>query len=62
MFKKIFYQKYFQNKYFQKNTFAKFISKKNTFAKHIFEKQGGSEAPLLPAGPRLISSDSEISA
>ena len=57
MFKKIFYQKYFQNKYFQKNTFAKFISKKNTFAKHIFEKQGGSEAPLLPAGPMLIPSD-----
>ena len=57
MFKKIFYQKYFQNKYFQKNTFAKFISKKNTFAKHIFEKQGGSEARLLPAGPMLIPSD-----
>ena len=29
---------------------------------NIFSKKGGGEAPLLPAGPRLISSDSEISA
>ena len=38
--------------YFQKNTFAKYVSK----------KKGGGEDPLLPAGPRLISCDSEISA
>ena len=41
----------FFEKYFQKNTLAKYFSEK-----------GGGEAPLLPAGPRLISSDSEISA
>ena len=28
----------------------------------IFLKKCGGEAPLLPAGPRLISSDSKISA
>ena len=44
-----------------KNIFTKNISEKNIFTKNIFEK-GGGEAPLLPAGPRLISSDSEISA
>ena len=35
---------------------------KNTYGKYFFKKKGGGEAPLLPAGPRLISSDSEISA
>ena len=28
----------------------------------FFQKIGGGEAPLLPAGPRMILSDSEISA
>ena len=48
---KIFRKKYFCQKYFQKKKFTK----------NIFEK-GWGKAPLLPAGPRLISSDSEISA
>ena len=39
-----------------KNIFARYISKKNTLAKYISEKK------VLPAGPRLISSDSKISA
>jgi len=69
------YTNYFQNKYFvnktSKKNSGKNISGKNIFTKNISEKtlltiiflnKGGGEAPLLPAGPKLISSDSEISA
>ena len=51
IFKKI--QKTNSSKIFPKKYFAKFFSKKS-----------GGKAPLVPAGagPRLISSDSEISA
>ena len=52
IFTKNNFQKKIHQKYFQKNTFAKYFSK----------KKGGGETPLLPAGPRLILSDSEISA
>ena len=54
-------KKIFHHKYFRKNIFTKNISEK-TLLTTIFLKKGGGEAPLLPAGPRLISSDSEISA
>ena len=53
--KKYFHQKYFfiyHQKYFQKKYFWQIF----------FQKKGVGEAPLLPAGPRLKSSDSEISA
>ena len=53
---KIFHHKYLRKKYFHKKYF-----RKNTLTT-IFLKKGGGEAPLLPAGPRLISSDNEISA
>ena len=50
----------------KKNIFAENISKKIFSKKKLlpnkYAKKGGGEAPLLPAGPRLISSDSEISA
>ena len=59
-----------------KNIFAKifpakkllekiFLKKKLTkkyLCQIFFQKKGGGKPPLLPAGPRLISSDSEISA
>ena len=49
----LFKKKIHQNqKYFQKIYFCQIF----------FQKKGGGKAPLLPAGPRLISSDSEISA
>ena len=56
-------QKYFHQKYFPKKIHQKYF-RKNTFCfcQIFFKKKGGGEAPLLPAGPRLISSDSEISA
>ena len=44
-----------------KNKFIKNISKK-IFCQIFFQKTSGGKAPLVPAGPRLISSDSEISA
>ena len=56
---------------FEKNIFVKNIFKNKTDQKyfqkkylcHIFpNKKVGAQPPLLPAGPRLISSDSEISA
>ena len=46
---------------FQKNL-PKIFTKKNTYAKYFSKKKVGAKPPLLPAGPRLISSDSEISA
>ena len=54
--KNIFRKNMYEKKYFHKN-----ISEK-TLLSTIFLKKGGGEALLLPAGPRLISSDSEISA
>ena len=63
-FKKKFSQIFFWTKYCcQKYFHQKYFPKK--FTKNISEKIGGGKAPLLPAlpaGPRLISSDSEISA
>ena len=50
---------------FTKNIFQKKFTKnisKIKCCQIFFQKIGGGEAPLLPAGPRLISSDSEISA
>ena len=44
-----------------KNKFIKNISKK-IFCQIFFQKTSGGKAPLVPAGPRLISSDSQISA
>ena len=58
---KIFPKKYCTINILGKNIFTKNISEK-TLLTTIFLKKGGGEAPLLPAGPRLISSDSEISA
>ena len=51
---------------FVKNIFQKKLTK-NIFKKilmpNIFpKKKVGAKPPLLPAGPRLISSESEISA
>ena len=65
--KNIFTKNIFIKNTFTKNVFFKNISEKiyklflNVLSK-IFPKKGGGEAPLLPAGPRLILSDSEISA
>ena len=60
--KTIFLKKITFTKNSSKNIcFLKNISKKIHWP-NIFLKKGGGEAPLLPAGPRLISSDSEISA
>ena len=70
---KYFSKKYFLKKIFKQNIVAKtfffFLKKKITkniskkiLLPIIFLKNCGGEAPLLPAGPRLISSDSEISA
>ena len=58
---KIFPKKYSTINILGKNIFTKNISEK-TLLTTIFLKKGGGKAPLLPAGPRLISSDSEISA
>ena len=58
---KIFPKKYSTINILGKNIFTKNISEK-TLLTTIFLKKGGGEAALLPAGPRLISSDSEISA
>ena len=52
--------KIFSTKIFSKKNSPKIFPKK--YFCQIFFKKGGGEAPLLPAGPRLISSDSEISA
>ena len=49
----------------EKNIFQKNLPKiftKKILMPNIFPKKGGGEAPLLPAGPRLLSSDSEIAA
>ena len=50
-----------QTSHFFEKKSAKKI-KKNTYAKYFSKKKVGAKPPLLPAGPRLISSDSEISA
>ena len=51
---------------FNKNILQKKITKifsKTILLPNIFpKKKVGAKPPLLPAGPRLISSDSEISA
>ena len=64
--KKYFLKKYFRKKYFHQKYFPKKKSPKMFLKKYVcqifFQKKGGGEVPLLPAGPRLISSDSEISA
>merc|ERR1712079_420235 len=46
-------------KYFQKNIFTNNNSKKKSQNIFMKKKEGVGKAPLLPAGPRLISSDSE---
>ena len=61
IFLKIFFYKHFWNKYSSQKYFHQKYVWKKYFAKYISKKDGG-KAPLLPAGPRLISSDSEISA
>ena len=75
-FPQYFWQHFFGENIFSKNIFAKNIVEKNIFEKNIsaqnifkgkinkniFPQKGGGDAPLQPAGPRLISSDSEISA
>ena len=53
-------QKKIRQKYFPKNYFHKKYSWK-ILKTSIFLKNGRGKAPLLPAGPRLISCDSEIS-
>ena len=65
--KNIYAKNIFAKNIFKKNIFAKNIVEKNIFKKKLMpnifpKKKGGGKAPLLPAGPRLISSDSEISA
>ena len=50
-----------QKIFFQKKNSPKIFPKKS-FCQIFFHIKGGGEAPLLPTGPRLISSDSEISA
>ena len=68
-------QKYFKNIFLQKIYLKKIIAQKihlqifllkKIFQKILlpnkFPKKGGGEAPLLLAGPRLIWSNSEISA
>ena len=51
--KDILKKKYFHQKYFFLKI-TKNISKKILLT-NIFPKKGGGKAPLLPAGPRLIS-------
>ena len=66
----MFSKKIFSSKIFLKKTHQKYFQKKSPkiFPKEYFcqiffqKKKVGAKAPLLPAGPRLISSDSEISA
>ena len=67
----IFAKNIVEKNIFKKNIFVKIIFKK-THQKYFQEKilmpnifpkkKVGAKLPLLPAGPRLISSDSEISA
>ena len=61
--KNIFGQKIVGKNSFEKTFSSKIFSKKILMPNIFLKKRwGGGEAPLLPAGPRLISSDSEISA
>ena len=62
MLPKIFSKKYVHQKYFPKKKSPKIFPKKMLPNQIFFQKIGGGEAPLLPAGLMLISSDSEISA
>ena len=59
---KIFSKKIFSPTMFSKKKIHQKYLQKKTFAKYFSKKKGGVEAPLLPAGPRLLSSDSEIAA
>ena len=50
------------SKIFSKKTHKKYFQKKILMPNIFPKKKVGAKPPLLPAGPRLISSDSEISA
>ena len=56
---KIYFKKIFSRIFFEQNIVTKNILEKHIFTKNILKKKF---TPLLPVGPRLISSDSEISA